>query len=258
MRSRVPLLCVSIVLLATASAWAQCRVEGIVRLADGTPLAGATVRLDGGDYKPALQTTTDATGRYVFESVKPGIWVRVLALQGTHTVARVYSLVTLKLETLDLKEELLSVDTSSVENVTAAEGPGGEVVGVVLTADRQPIAGARITVGETSLSATTDSAGRYAITRLRPGIEVDLHASAEGAGTASQGTAVVENRRLRADFTLSPGAEHEGRTAPLSTLNSPPTALALSRDPIRSPACQVRSGTICFARSRCCPGSPAA
>ena len=46
-------------------------------------LAGATVRLDGGDYKPALQTSADASGRYVFESVKPGIWVRVLALQGT-------------------------------------------------------------------------------------------------------------------------------------------------------------------------------
>ena len=221
MPSRVPLLCMSIVLLATASARAQCRVEGIVRLADGTPLAGATVRLEGGDYKPALQTTADAAGRYVFESVKPGIWVRVLALQGTHTVARVYSLVTQKLETLDLKEEPLAVDTGSAENVTAAEGPGGEVVGVVLTADRQPIAGARVTVGETSLSATTDSAGRYAITRLRPGIEVDLHASAEGAGTASQAIAVVENRRLRADFTLSPGAEHEGRTAPLSTLEFP-------------------------------------
>ena len=96
MRSRVPLLCVSIVLFAAASARAQCRVEGIVRLADGTPVAAAIVRLDGPDYKQPLQTTTDANGRYVFESVKPGIWVRVLALRGTSTVARVYSLVTKK------------------------------------------------------------------------------------------------------------------------------------------------------------------
>lgn len=217
-RSRALLLGVSIVLFAAASARAQCRVEGVVRLIDGTPLAAAVVRLDGGDYKQPLQTTTDTNGRYVFESVKPGIWVRVLALQGTHTVARVYSLVTQGLETLDLKEEPLALDTSSAENVTAAEGPGGEAVGVVHTADRQPIAGARITVGETSLSATTDSAGRYAITRLRPGIAVDLHASAEGFGSASQAISVVENARVSADFTLSPGAGHDANPVPLSTL----------------------------------------
>jgi len=93
MRSRVSLLSV-IVLLAAASARAQCRVEGIVRLADGTPLSGAVVRLDSADYKQPLQTTTDADGRYVFETVKPGIWVRILALQGTSAVARAYSLVT--------------------------------------------------------------------------------------------------------------------------------------------------------------------
>ena len=111
----------------------------------------------------------------------------------------------------------MALGTSSVENVTAAEGPAGEVVGVVHTADRQPIAGARITVGETSLSATTDSAGRYAITRLRPGIEVDLHASAEGFASASQPISVLENARVNADFTLSDGAEH-ARPVPLSTL----------------------------------------
>ena len=36
----------------------------------------------------------------VFESVKPGIWVRIVALQGTRPVARVYGLVTQGLETI--------------------------------------------------------------------------------------------------------------------------------------------------------------
>jgi ferric enterobactin receptor len=174
--------------------------------------------LNASDYKEPLQTTTDANGRYVFESVKPGVWVRIVALRGTRPVARVFGLVTQKLETLDLSEEGLVANSD--EYVTAAEGPAGEVAGVVNTADKQPITGARLTIGETSLSAVTDSAGRYAIARLRPDIHVDLHASAEGFGSASQPISVVENDRVSANFTLSPGAEHEPRLVPLSTLDS--------------------------------------
>src|SRR5262245_45129425 len=57
---RVSVLSVSIIVLAVVDARAQCRVEGVVRLADGAPLAAGTVRLDGLDYKQPLQTTTDA------------------------------------------------------------------------------------------------------------------------------------------------------------------------------------------------------
>jgi hypothetical protein len=205
-------------LLAAASVRAQCRVEGVVHLANGSPLADGTVRLDGPDYKQPLQTTTDAEGRYLFENVKPGIWVRILALQGTRPVAQGFTLVTQRLETLDLKEEPLALDASSAEHVTTSEGPAGEVAGLVSSADGQPIAGARITVGETSLSATTDSAGRYVITRLRPGIHVELDAGAQGFRAASQAVSVVENNRVRADFTLAPGTESDERTVPLSTL----------------------------------------
>jgi ferric enterobactin receptor len=218
MRNRVSLLAVSILLLAPATALAQCRVEGVVRLFDGTPLASAIVRLDASDYKQPLQTTTDANGRYVFESVKPGIWVRIVALQRTRPVARAYGLVTRQLETLDLSEQGLVANSD--EYVTAAEGPAGEVAGVVNTADGQPIAGARLTIGETSLSAVTDSAGRYAIARLRPDIHVDLHASAEGFRSGNQPISVVEHDRVSANFTLSPGAESEPRLVPLSTLES--------------------------------------
>src|SRR5262245_21245882 len=220
MRTRVPLLCVSIILATAASARAQCRVEGIVRLADGAPLAAGTVRLDGLDYKQPLQTTTDADGRYRFESVKPGTWVRILVLQGTRPVAQGYSLVTQRLETVDLKEEPLALDPTSAEHVTVSEGPAGEVEGVVSASDGQPIGGARITVGETSLSATTDSAGRYAITRLRPGIHVDLHATAQGFRGASQAISIAEDDRVSADFMLTSGAESDARTVPLSTLES--------------------------------------
>ncbi len=219
MRSRALLLCLSMLLLAAASARAQCRVEGVVHLADGSPLAGGAVRLDGPDYKQPLQTTTDENGRYLFENVKPGIWVRVLASQGARPVAQGFTLVTQRLETLDLKEEPLALDASSTEHVTVAEGPAGEVAGVVSASDGQPIAGARIIVGETSLSATTDSAGRYAIARLRPGIHVDLHASAQGFHPASQAISVVENSRVAADFALASGSESDAHTVPLSTLD---------------------------------------
>src|SRR5262245_33760659 len=217
MRTRV-LLCFPVILLVAASARAQCRVEGVVHLADGKPLAAATVRLDGPDYKQPLQTTTDADGRYEFTGVKAGVWVRIIALQGTRPVALGYTLVTQRLETLDLEEQPTPLDASSAEHVTASDGPAGEVAGTVAAADGQPIPGARITVGETSLTATTDSAGRYAIPRLRPGIHVDLHASASGFRAASQAVAIAENNRAAADFVLSAGTETEGGGVPLSTL----------------------------------------
>ena len=111
MLRRVWLLSVSIMVLAAVDARAQCLVQGIVRLANGAPLSAGTVRLDGPDYKQPLQTTTDANGRYQFENVKPGIRVRIVALQGSRPVAQGFTLVTLRVETVDLKEEAL--DTSS-------------------------------------------------------------------------------------------------------------------------------------------------
>jgi hypothetical protein len=216
---RVSLFSVSIVIFVAVDTRAQCVVQGVVRLADGAPLSAGAVRLEGPDYKQPLLTTTDANGRYQFENVKPGIRVRIVALQGSRPVAQGFTLVTLRVETVDLREE--AVDTTSAGYVTATEGPAGEVAGVVSASDGQPIVGARITVGETSLFATTDSAGRYAITRLRPGIRVDLSVGAEGFRDASQEISVVENTRVSADFTLSADqAESDARTAPLSTLEA--------------------------------------
>jgi hypothetical protein len=213
MRASV-LLCIPILFLLAVEARAQCRVEGVVRLADGTPLAGATVRIDGEAYRQPLTTTTDAEGRYAFADVKAGTRVRIVASQDGRAVAQGYALVTLWVENVDLKEQL----SSSTESVTVSEGPSGEVAGFVLSADGRPVPAARVTVGETTLITTTDSAGRYLFGRLRPGVNVELHVSAPGFQPESNEVAVLAGDRLGVDFALEAEPPRELSGAQLSTI----------------------------------------
>jgi len=53
MRTKV-LLCIPMVLMLAAEASGQCRVEGVARSADGTPMGGATVRLEGSESTAGL------------------------------------------------------------------------------------------------------------------------------------------------------------------------------------------------------------
>ena len=202
-RCGLGLVCLAAMLTIATDANAQCRVQGVVKLGSGATLAGATVRIDGPDYRQPQTTTTDGEGRYVFTNVKPGIRVRIVALQGTRPIAQGFTLVTLWIETLDLVEQPIAVDASSEEFVLATEGPSGAVAGFVRSADGAPIAGARVTLGDTNIATTTDASGRYAIRRLRPGVTVDVHASASGAQSTSAPLTVVEHERQELNFTLT-------------------------------------------------------
>src|SRR5260221_6429926 len=87
MRTNV-LLCIPVVLMLAAEASGQCRVEGVARSADGTPMGGATVRLEGSEYRRPPTTVTDADGRYAFADVKAGTRVRIVAVQAGRPVAQ--------------------------------------------------------------------------------------------------------------------------------------------------------------------------
>lgn len=217
MSARV-LLCVPIMLLLAVEALAQCRVEGLVRSATGTPLANATVRIDGPDYRQPLITTTDAEGRYVFAAVKPGARVRIVALQGTRPVAQGFALVTLWVENVDLNESPPATLTGT-EYALASEGPSGEVAGTVWSADGRTVPSARITIAETTLTAVSDSAGRYAFGRLRPGVRVQLQVSAAGFEPTSKEAVVPEGNRVGVDFALADAQAAEFIGATLSTLD---------------------------------------
>jgi ferric enterobactin receptor len=61
-----------------ASAVAAGRIAGTVTTADGLPLAGATVVIEGA----GLSTKTDAEGKYAFDGLRSGLSLTVVALRG--------------------------------------------------------------------------------------------------------------------------------------------------------------------------------
>jgi ferric enterobactin receptor len=231
MRARV-LLCIPIVLLLLAAeARAQCRVEGVVRLADGTPVAGALVRIEAPDYKQPLTTTSDADGRYVFAEVKPGIRVRIVAVQAGRTVAEEFGLITLRVETLDLKARPVPDSPSRSEDVIATEGPTGEIAGIVSSAEGRPVLAAHLAIENTTMADASDAAGRYEFRGLRPGIHVQLQASAEGYQLATTEVEVPSGSRARVDFALAAATALERSGSEPSALSMPAQASPIAVSP---------------------------
>ena len=217
MTMRAILFSLGVCLLIATNAHAQCRVDGVVRSAAGAPIAGATIQIDGPDYRQPLTTTTDAQGKYEFRDVKAGTRVRIVALSDARPIAQVFALVTLWVETVDLKEEPLSAAGGGRDFLTVSRGAAGALEGYVRSPAGEPVADARVTLGDTTLSTTTDAAGRYAIAGLRPGVRIDAHASAAGFQPSSVPLTVGQEREA-IDFTLTPAAN---TSEPIPTLNRP-------------------------------------
>jgi len=155
----------------------------------------------------------------VFADVKAGTRVRIVAVQAGRPVAQAFPLVTLLVETVDLQVPLVSLEAASSDDVIAEEGPSGEVAGIVVSSDGRPVMAARITIGETSLAASTDSAGRYLFGKLRPGLNIQLQASAAGFEPTSRDVVVPSGGRVRADFSLAAAARSEPSAAELPALD---------------------------------------
>src|SRR5262249_51635500 len=109
-------------------------------------------------------------------------------------------------------------DATSSEYITISEGPSGSVAGVVRSADGEPVPAARVTLGESTVTTTTDAAGRYIIGRLRPDVTVPVNVSAPGFGAAISPLTVTANERSEVNVTLTPVARP---TADGSTLDVP-------------------------------------
>src|SRR5205807_7064175 len=93
MKSHTVMLCAAVVLLFSADAHAQCRIEGTVVSADGAPLVDATVRVTGQDLRTPLSAQTDHDGHYAITDVKAGTRVKISVFAGDRPVAVTYSLV---------------------------------------------------------------------------------------------------------------------------------------------------------------------
>jgi ferric enterobactin receptor len=202
MRVRI-LLCVAIVVILPSVARAQCRVEGVARRADGTPLAGASVRMDGPDLRVPVTTTTTADGHYGFDNVKAGIRVRIVVSQGGRPIGQAFTLVTLRVETVDINASSALPLPTVQEELDPEKGPSGDVSGMVRSLDGQPVAAARVTIAGSGLGTTSDSAGRYAFAKLRSGILIDVEASAPGFAHATEQVIVPTGGRADLDFALN-------------------------------------------------------
>jgi hypothetical protein len=201
------------VALLSQAALAQCRVEGTVRSADGTPIAGATVRILGPDLRSPLAATTGADGRYAVDNIKPGIRVEVVAFQSGRTVARGFTLVTLFVETVDLRAQPESSTSMGDEELDPGKGPSGEIRGVVQTAAGASVAGARVAISQTMVATNTDAAGRFALAGLRSGLHLELDVSASGFRPATAEVVVPTDDSVDANVVLDaargPGTDLE-------------------------------------------------
>ena len=230
MRARV-LLFMSAVLLLSGNALAQCRVEGVVRLADGAPLADAAVRVEGADYRKPLTTTSGPDGRYAFDDVKCGARVRVIVTRAGRVIADGWTLVTLRVERLDMQEQVASATPQTTGDVLGSGGASGDVGGIVRSADGLALPAAVVTITDTILSTETDAAGRYVFGSLKPGIRIRVQVAAAGYKTVSKEVVVPDKNRNLADFVLEPAPAAERQGTGLSALGTAPDSDRVSMRP---------------------------
>jgi ferric enterobactin receptor len=226
--------CFALSLLAAGQVMAQCRVEGLVRAEDGTPLAGATVRLEIPDQRVPLTTTVGPDGRFKVENVKAGSRAHVVVVQDGRLVAEAYALVTQWVETIDVVSRAVNTKVTGDWDLDPGGGPSGSVVGIVRTATGTPIPAARVSVRDTTMTATSDSAGRFALPTLRSGVSVDLDATAPGFKAATTQLLVPNDGRQDANFTLQ-AADSRTDTGP----NLSPLYSADDNDRVGAKAAQV-------------------
>ncbi len=218
---------VAFVLLLGGEALAQCRVEGVVRALDGSPVAGATVVLD----PPRSTTTTDANGHYVFEGVKAGTRVLLFASKAGRPIASAFPLVSDLVETVDIRER--SALPLAGKGTTVEVGQGsrsdwgaggqqsmggqdlfGDLLGRVTAADGRSIADASVSLEDPAANVTSDSSGRFSFVRLPAGLPVVVHAGAPGYEPVTQELIVAPGKPVEVKLTLKPAAKGEAVPEP--------------------------------------------
>lgn len=192
-------------LLASSTLWAQVVVTGVVRQADGTPLAGASVSI----VPPGLQATTDANGTYRFDAVAPGTWSRVSVRQGIakEPLASRVALITLPTERVDITLEAAGSALSDA-------GGNGGIRGVVVSSDGLPVPGARVALDIADVVTQADASGAFSLLGLRTDQEVTLVVSAPGFSDGKQTVTVPKGAPATVNVMLGVGATSQAITTP--------------------------------------------
>ena len=199
----LPLLIVVCILIPTRAFAQCCRIEGVVRSDAGVPVSDATISLTSPDIPKTRTMTSGADGRYVFDNIKPGIWVGVHVIAHGLPAAESFTLVTRPVETLDIIISSAPTAPASAEDLKPMGGESGELRGTVRTADGEPVAGAHVGIANTEIETTTDEAGRYSLGRIRALLTVDVSASATGYAATTKKVSIPTSGRVLADFALA-------------------------------------------------------
>lgn len=143
-------------------------IEGVVKAGDGKPLAGALVTAIYAEHSRFFDTQTDARGHFKLERLLEGKY----AVVATHGA---------------LLPDHSQVETSQAKPLSLTLDVPRALSGTVIAEGGQPFAGAKVRLEgmHRIRTVTTDAAGAFAFSQLRPG-EYDLEATAPSArGRAS-------------------------------------------------------------------------
>lgn len=221
-------LAVLISLLGAQPAFAQCRVAGELRGADGKPIAGATVRLESSSLKSPVTAITDASGHYDLDKIKPAIWVQITAFNSSGRVlAQTVALVTDAVEVVNLSALPESAVATSAQDLNPLGGPSADLRGIVTAPDGSPVAGAKVSIADTTVATTTDSAGRYTFSGLRPGMGVELDVAATGFDSGHATAVVPEKGHGDINIGLDPTPPAETHAAGLPSFDTSADDLAI-------------------------------
>ena len=209
---------VLVCLFVAQPAFAQSQVSGELRTADGAPIPGATVRLESSGLRSPVTAITDASGHYAIDNVKPGIWAQVTAFhQNGRVLAQAFSLVTQHIEVINLQARSESGTAMTAADLKPLGGPSADLRGVITAPDGSPVSGARVSIADTQIATTTDSAGRYAFPRLRTGVAVQLDVTATGFSGAHARAVIPEGRHGNVNVALEPPQVAENRSVGVPT-----------------------------------------
>jgi TonB-dependent starch-binding outer membrane protein SusC len=175
-------------------------ISGTVQEADtGAPLAGATVKVSGGE----ATATTGADGTFTIDAPRGDV---TLEVSGADHMA---------------KDVMLAAKTKKVQvSLSKAAASGRSVTGIVKEAGTgKPVAGAVVTLKGTSVTATSDEDGLFVLQNVPAGAaQLDVASQAHTAGSIA-----VPDGQSTAKLELQP-TNPQAAPAPAAPAPAAPTA----------------------------------
>ena len=171
----------------------------VLNSATGNPMQGTAITLTGG-----LSANTDATGSFIISDITPNTYQ--VTISATGYTSQNYQVMIMAGTTTDLQ----TINLAPTPQVTTVTGR------VTDTSTGQPVAGAKVSVASTSLTALTDTAGAYSLSGINS-LDFSLKASAAGYNSNISNITTMGYGTYSVDLTLEPNIPGDISITSLST-----------------------------------------